>query len=128
MEEEDDPKMKAFRDLGVSKSIIANFENIRPTKNVVQPSDYPSYYIESPNNPLENRHSTSEYSLMLNTAAMKYLEDDPAAMATIIRNSPMSSSRPRPNFEPGNVTLYGLPEDNVSLATRDFLTKNQLMK
>ena len=121
--------MKVFRDLGVSKSVIANFENIRPTRNLVQASDYPSYYIESANNPLENNaHSTSEYSLMLNTAAMKYLEDDPAAMATIIRNSPLSSSRPRPNFEPRNVTLYGLPEENVSLATRDFLTKNKLMK
>ena len=97
---------------------------IQPSKNE------PSIWIPQTTDPskaLKAVASTSEYSLMLNSKAMKYLDDN--HLAHMAMNSPLA----QPNnssylSSPANVTRFGLPENNASVGTQDFLGNYNLRK
>lgn len=85
-------------------------------------------------NPFENQPSysgmvttsTSDYSLMINSAALKYLND--AQLTHVAMTSPKNhKSKESVDLTPANVTLYGLPENNLSMATKEFLQQNHLV-
>ena len=65
---------------------------------------------------LSHTETTTDFSLMLNSAALKYL-DDRQLTEVASRGSVASSSN----------DTYGLPENEMSMATKDFLQRNKLL-
>ena len=76
----------------------------------------------APNDPNIQR-STTEYSLMINSLSLKYLDDD--QLTHVARTSPQQQNI---SLEQENYSRYGLPENNVSVATKEFLSNNRLTK
>jgi hypothetical protein len=118
--------IKRLRQMEVS---FLTKEDIFPTRSEAKMSNDPSSWYPQATDPFQNNPpvtSTSDYSLMLNTAALKYLDD--AQMTHIAMKSPRNEKKKKlSSLEPANVTLYGLPENTMSIATRDFFSNNQFM-
>ena len=119
---------KRIRDLGLS------FIDKRDLYSTVQSprKDEPSFWalphasdpfkMSGPAAPIA---STSEYSLMLNDKAMKYLSDE--QLVQMAANSPLNQSNSSSTSRtPVNLTRYGMPENNMSLGTEKFLEKYNL--
>lgn len=112
-------EVRRLRDMGVS---FISKEDLYPRKEDKKETSvwYPQAMDPFQNGP--SVASTSDYSLMINSAALKYLND--AQLTQVARKSPHSNV----SFEPANVTRYGLPEHNISQSTRQFLSSNDLTK
>ena len=115
--EETSDAIRKLRELGVTKSVVCKDDLDPDRKSIPKPID-PSMFHPRAVIPSEIT-STSDYSLMIQTQAMKYLNDE--ALTHLAKISPHQKNERQVNFEPANLTQYGLPEGNVSLATRDFL-------
>ena len=123
-------EVQRLRDMGVSFirkedlfPVPEDRKNRKPEVDEASGWYYPKTVASTTKTP-----NTSEYSLMINSAALKYLNE--AQLAHIALKSPQnnqtgSGSRNQP-VPDANVTRFGLPEDNVSQATYEFLTKNRL--
>ena len=58
---------------------------------------------------------------MINTAATRYMND--VQLTHVAKNSPQQQSDV--SLHPSNLTRYGLPENNMSVATQEFLKNNR---
>ena len=112
---------KRIRDLGLS------FIDKRDLYSTVQSprKDEPSFWA-IPKATAAPIACTSEYSLMLNDKAMKYLSDE--QLAQMAANSPMNQSNTSSTSSrtPVNLTRYGMPENNMSLGTEKYLENYHL--
>ena len=62
---------------------------------------------------------------MINNAAIQYLNE--SQLGYIAKHSPQASKN-NATLEQANFSRYGLPENNVSVATKEFLSRNRLTK
>ena len=116
-------EVRRLKDIGVS---FINKEDLYPRK---EQSKEGNWYPEA-TDPFRNDEplkatatSTSAYSLMINTAALKYM-DDPQ-LTYLAARSPMQQQKKPETLEQSNVSRFGLQEHQVSQATRDYLTNNK---
>lgn len=116
--EESCVEVRRLRDMGVS---FISKEDLYPKKDEKKETSIWYPRAMDPGQ-VSSVASTSDYSLMINSAALKYLND--AQLTQVARKSPHSNV----SFEPANVTRYGLPEHNISQSTRHFLSSNDLTK
>ena len=122
--EESCGEVRRLKEMGVS---FISKEDLYPNNKKDDKELDPSMWYPQAVDPFLNCPSvtsTSDYSLMINSAALKYLND--AQLTHVAKKSPQNMmSSP---LEPANVTRYGLPEHNISKATRDFLSAHDLSK
>ena len=80
---------------------------------------------------------TSNESLLLNSAALKYLNDEQLTKVakSTHQRSENSSRAPRSNIpitpemiRPTELTMYGIPENEISKSTIEYLEKNRLVR
>ena len=128
-DKEEDQRLNQLRKLGVTKSVIGYIDPVPTTSN---PEYDPSMFYPRAHE-LASPHktpSTTEYSLMIQTRAMKYLPDQ--HLTYIARgNYPKypTTEQISENCEPNaNMTRYGLPEANVSATTKNYLDQNIINK
>ena len=116
-------EVQRLKDLGVS---FISKEDLYPNrKDEPKKADFdPSLWYPQAVDPFQNPtvNTTTDYSLMINSAALKYLND--AQLTQVAQKSPQNAS----TLEPANVTRYGLPEGTMSVSTREYFLKNDLMR
>ena len=111
--------MRNLNAIGVS---FINKEDLYPKKEqrntwfpqATDPFDEPS------------RPSTTEYSMMINTKALEYL-DDPQ-LTFLAARSPLQQQANAQKLQQANLSKYGLPEHQATHSTIDYLRKNQYFK
>jgi len=119
-----------LRDMGIS---FVNKEDLYPqlrkdkkAAEIEQPS---FFHPKAASDPFQNSPSTSssttEYSLMINNAAIQYLNE--TQLTYIAKNSPQTPQH-NASLEQANFTRYGMPDNNISVATKEFMSRNRLTK
>ena len=125
-DEEEDQRLGQLRKLGVTKSVIGYIDPVPTTSD---PEYDPSLFYPRAHE-LTSPHktpSTTEYSLMIQTRAMKYLPDQ--HLTYIARGNYPKYPTEQISIEPNaNMTRYGLPEANVSANTKNYLDQNIINK
>ena len=62
---------------------------------------------------------------MINNAAIQYLNE--TQLTYIAKNSPQTPQH-NASLEQANFTRYGMPDNNISVATKEFMSRNRLTK
>ena len=120
---------KRIRDLGLSFIDKRDLYSTVQSPRKDEPSLWALPHASDPfkmSGPAAPIASTSDYSLMLNDKAMKYLSDE--QLVQMAANSPLnqSNSSSLTSRTPVNLTRYGMPENNMSLGTEKFLENYHL--
>ena len=120
---------KRIRDLGLSFIDKRDLYSTVQSPRKDEPSLWALPHASDPfkmSGPAAPIASTSDYSLMLNDKAMKYLSDE--QLVQMAANSPLnqSNSSSSTSRTPVNLTRYGMPENNMSLGTEKFLENYHL--
>ena len=120
---------KQIRDLGLSFIDKRDLYSTVQSPRKDEPSLWALPHASDPfkmSGPAAPIASTSDYSLMLNDKAMKYLSDE--QLVQMAANSPLnqSNSSSLTSRTPVNLTRYGMPENNMSLGTEKFLENYHL--
>ena len=114
-----------LRDMGIS---IAKDEFFpKPKVEKKNETDGSIFYYPRANDPRKNCQNsivTTKYSLMINSLATKYLDD--AQLTHVARTSPHQQKNI--SMDQGNYSKYGYPENNMSVATKEFFSNNRLTK
>ena len=119
---EECPQIQQFREMGIS--FVAK-EDLYPQPRIEKKAEIDPLLPKVIWNPLQNCHSgtsNSEYSQMINEKAIQYLNRPkltPVEKDSTQKNDKFSS-------DPANFSRYGLPDNNISVATKEFLSKNRL--
>jgi len=119
---EECPQVQQFREMGIS--FVAK-EDLYPQPRIEKKAEIDPLLPKVIWNPLQNCHSgtsNSEYSQMINEKAIQYLNRPkltPVEKDSTQKNDKFSS-------DPANFSRYGLPDNNISVATKEFLSKNRL--
>ena len=87
-------------------------------------TDASIFFLPRANDPIKNFQPSSEYSEMINGLSLKYFDDK--QLTNVARTSPQQHNNI--SIEQGNYSKYGLPENNMSVATKEFLSNNRLTK
>ena len=119
---------KRIRDLGLSFIDKRDLYSTVQSPRKDEPSLWALPHASDPfkmSGPAAPIASTSDYSLMLNDKAMKYLSDE--QLVQMAANSPLNQSNSSSTSRtPVNLTRYGMPENNMSLGTEKFLENYHL--
>ena len=126
-EDENCAAINRFRELGVS--FLQKDDLVASPRD---PPNQPKYEASMFYHPtaVETQMSsvtTRNYSTVFNSYGQRYLGDSQLALYKTDDETASLSSQQRTTLEPANVTRYGLPEDEMSTATRNLLDNTKYM-